>query len=82
MLVMVLLVVASNVATLVFARTWARAPELAVRTALGAARTRVVGQLFFETLLLGSIATAIGATGAFVDPQTTSRTTSATSRSG
>ena len=65
MLVMVLLVVASNVATLVFARTWARAPELAVRTALGAARTRVVGQLFFETLLLGSIATAIGATGAF-----------------
>ena len=66
MLVMVLLVVASNVATLVFARTWSRAPELAVRTALGAARTRVVGQLFFETLLLGSIATAIGATGAFV----------------
>ena len=65
MLVMVLLVVASNVATLVFARTWARAPELAVRTALGAARTRIVGQLFFETLLLGSIATAIGATGAF-----------------
>ena len=65
MLVMVLLVVASNVATLVFARTLARAPELAVRTALGAARTRVVGQLFFETLLLGSIATAIGATGAF-----------------
>ncbi len=38
-LVMVLLVVASNVATLVFARTWSRAPELAVRTALGAART-------------------------------------------
>jgi len=65
MLVMVLLVVASNVATLVFARTWARAPELAVRTALGAARTRIVGQLFFETLLLGSIATAIGAAGAF-----------------
>ena len=55
-LVMVLLVVASNVATLVFARTWSRAPELAVRTALGAARSRVVGQLFFETLLLGSIA--------------------------
>ena len=26
----------------------------------------MVGQLFFETLLLGSIATAIGATGAFV----------------
>ena len=64
-LVMVLLVVASNVATLVFARTWSRAPELAVRTALGAARSRVVGQLFFETLLLGSIAAAAGLAGAY-----------------
>ena len=59
-LVLLLLVVASNVATLVFARTWARAPELAVRTALGAARSRVVGQLFMESLVLGSIAAAIG----------------------
>jgi len=64
-LVMVLLVVASNVATLVFARTWSRAPELAVRSALGAARARVVGQLFFETLLLGSVAAAIGLAGAY-----------------
>jgi putative ABC transport system permease protein len=64
-LVMVLLVVASNVATLVFARTWSRAPELAVRTALGAARSRVVGQLFFETLVLGSIAAVIGFAGAY-----------------
>ena len=62
-LVMVLLVVASNVATLVFARTWARAPELAVRTALGAGRRRVVGQLFLETLVLGSIAAVIGTAG-------------------
>lgn len=64
-LVMVLLVVASNVATLVFARTWSRAPELAVRTALGADRIRVVGQLFFETLVLGSIAAVIGLAGAY-----------------
>jgi predicted permease len=64
-LVMVLLVVASNVATLVFARTWSRAPELAVRTALGAARTRVVGQLFCETLVLGSIAAAVGTAAAY-----------------
>ena len=63
-LVAVLLVVASNVATLVFARTWARAPELAVRTALGAARGRVVGQLFFEVLILGAIAAVIGLAGA------------------
>src|SRR5688572_21971473 len=64
-LVMVLLVVASNVATLVFARTWARAPELSVRTALGAARVRIVGQLFFETLLLGSVAAVIGIVAAY-----------------
>jgi predicted permease len=64
-LVMVLLVVASNVATLVFARTWARASELAVRTALGAARSRVVGQLFVEMLLLGSVAAALGLVAAF-----------------
>ena len=64
-LVMVLLVVASNVATLVFARTWSRAPELAVRTALGAPRSRVVGQLFLETLLLGSIAAVIGMAGSY-----------------
>ena len=64
-LVMVLLVVASNVATLVFARTWSRAPELAVRTALGAARSRIVGQLFFETLVLGSIAAAIGTAASY-----------------
>ena len=63
-LVLLLLVVASNVATLVFARTWARAPELAVRTALGAARRRVVGQLFVESLVLGGIAAAIGLGGA------------------
>ena len=65
-LVLVLLVVASNVATLILARTWARAPELAVRTALGAPRARVVRQLFIETLLLGSIAASLGAGAAFV----------------
>jgi len=64
-LVMVLMVVASNVATLIFARTWSRAPELVVRTAVGAPRTRVVGQLFVEVLLLASIAASIGVAGAY-----------------
>ena len=59
-LVLLLLVVASNVATLLFARTSARASELTVRTALGAARSRVVGQLFVESLVLGGIAAVIG----------------------
>ena len=64
-LVMLLMVIAANVSTLVFARTWARAPELAVRTALGAARTRVVAQLFLEMLLLGAVATLLGVSAAF-----------------
>jgi predicted permease len=64
-LLTLLLVDASNVATLVYARTWARAPELAVRTALGASRARVVGQLFLEALVLGSIAAVLGITAAY-----------------
>jgi predicted permease len=64
-LVLLLLVVASNVATLMFARTWARAPELAIRTAVGASRSRVVGQLFLETLVLGGVAAVLGLAAAF-----------------
>jgi putative ABC transport system permease protein len=64
-LVLLLLVVASNIATLVFARTWARAPELVVRTALGASRSRVVGQLFMESLVIGGVAAVIGVAAAF-----------------
>jgi predicted permease len=59
-LVMVLLVAASNIASLVSARTWSRSSELAVRTALGARRSRLVGQLFVEVALLGAIASVIG----------------------
>ena len=59
-LVLVLLVVASNIASLVFARTWSRSSELAVRTALGAGRSRVVGQLFAEVAILCAIASVMG----------------------
>jgi putative ABC transport system permease protein len=59
-LVLVLLVAASNIAALVSARTWARSSELAVRTALGAARSRLVGQLFVEVAILCAIAAVIG----------------------
>jgi predicted permease len=58
-----LLVVASaNVATLVFARTVTREGEIAVRTALGATRRRIVFQLFAEALVLVGGATLIGMT--------------------
>lgn len=55
-----LLVVALNVAILVYARTATRQGEIAVRTALGASRPRIIGQLFIESLLLAAIASAAG----------------------
>ncbi len=59
-LVLVLLVAASNIAALVSARTWSRSSELAVRTALGARRSRLVGQLFVEVAILSAIASVLG----------------------
>jgi putative ABC transport system permease protein len=65
-LVLVLLVAASNIAALVSARTWSRASELAVRSALGAPRSRLVGQLFVEVAILSVVASVIGLFGAQV----------------
>ena len=59
-LVLALLVVASNIASLVFARTWSRSSELAIRTAIGAGRSRVVGQLFAEVAILCAMASVLG----------------------
>ncbi len=58
--VMVLLVIAANVGNLVSARTSGRTSELAVRTALGASRARLVGQLSLEVAVLGAAAAALG----------------------
>jgi predicted permease len=49
---LVLIVVALNVAILLYARTATRRAEIAVRTALGASRGRIVTQLFVEALVL------------------------------
>ncbi len=55
-----LLIVAINVAVLVYARTATRLGEIAVRTALGASRGRVVSQLFVEALVPSVIAAVAG----------------------
>ncbi len=55
-----LLLCGANVATLVFARTATREAEISVRSALGASRARIAGQLFAEALVLSTVATLIG----------------------
>lgn len=59
---LLLLIVAVNVAILVYARTATRLGEIAVRTALGATRGRVVTQLFVEALVLSMTAATLGLT--------------------
>ncbi len=59
-LVMLLLLVTSNVALLMFARAAAREGELAVRTALGATRGRIITQLFAEALVLAGLGAVLG----------------------
>jgi predicted permease len=57
---LLLVLVAANVAILVYARTAARMGEISVRSALGASRARIVAQLFAEGLVLSTAAAALG----------------------
>jgi predicted permease len=49
-----------NIGMLILVRTSTRSSELAVRTALGASRMRIVLQLFVESLVLAVLATGVG----------------------
>ena len=58
--ILFLVLVCANVATLVFARTATRENEIVVRNSLGASRGRIITQLLAETLVLGALAAVIG----------------------
>ncbi len=53
-------VVAVNLAILIYARTVTRIGEIAVRTALGASRRRILAQLFIEAFALTLVGTVVG----------------------
>ena len=57
---LLLAIICTNVATLVFARTATRGWEITVRSALGASRGRIISQLFIEALVLTGLAAILG----------------------
>ena len=57
---LVLSIACLSVGTLIYASTATREGEIAVRSALGASRARIMSQLFVEALVLASVAAPVG----------------------
>jgi predicted permease len=76
--VMVLIIACANVANLLLARASARSRDLAIQTAMGASRWRVIRQMLAEAGVLAAVGAVIGSVIAWVSITAFDRAVSAT----